>query len=128
MLKRSAAIILTFLYFITVSGFALNLHYCFNQLSSVQIDAPSKTCTNGLAVSKMKCCKDKHIEVKIKDSHEAGVKSTLSKIFNEDIPVILFGNIFFALPGNNIATVSYRGPPDVLHKSPLFLKNCTFRI
>ena len=128
MLKRSAAVILILLYISTVSGFALNLHYCFNRLSSVQIDAPSKACAKGLAVSKMKCCKDKHIEVKVKDSHEAGAKSTLSKIFNEDIPFILFGDIFFKISGDNIATVSYRGPPNALHKSPLFLKNCTFRI
>jgi hypothetical protein len=128
MLKRSAAIILIILYTCTVSGFALNLHYCFNRLSSIQIDAPSKGCTKGLAVSKMKCCKDKHIEIKVKDSHQTGTKSPITRIFNGDLAFISFGNIFFKIPGNSIAAISYRGPPDVLHKSPLFLKNCTFRI
>ncbi len=50
------------LYVVTVSGFALNMHYCFNRLRSVQIDAPANTCTKLLASSKMKCCKDRHIE------------------------------------------------------------------
>jgi hypothetical protein len=128
MLKRSVAVFLVMLYISTVSGFALNLHYCFNRLSSVNIDAPSKACTQGLAVSKMKCCKDKHIEIKVKDAHETGIQSTLSKIFNQDIPTILFGDIFFDMPARDIAAASYRGPPNVLHESPLFIKNCNFRI
>ena len=128
MLKRSVVIVLMMLYVVTVSGFALNLHYCFNHLTSVQIDAPVKTCAKGLAISKMKCCKDKHIEVKVKDAHHAGSGSILSKIFNEDLPLILFGNIFFNLPVTSTAVVVYRGPPDALHSAPIFLQNCTFRI
>lgn len=128
MLKRSVAVILIILYIGTVSGFALNLHYCFNRLSSVQIDAPAKGCVKGFAASKMKCCQDKRIEIKVKDSHETGTQSTLSKIFNQDIPVILFGDIFFDVSGDDVVAITYRGPPDVLYDSPLFLKNCTFRI
>lgn len=119
---------LLLLYISTVSGFALNLHYCFNHLTSVQIDAPVKTCTNGFATGKMKCCQDKHIEVKVKDAHQAGSGSILSKIFNEDLPLILFGNIFFTLPVNYITAVVYRGPADALHPAPVFLQNCAFRI
>ncbi|MFI5160308.1 MAG: hypothetical protein ACHQHN_03480 [Sphingobacteriales bacterium] len=128
MLKRSAALVLMMLYLGTVSGFALNLHYCFNRLSSVEIDAPAKTCTKAVAACKMKCCKDKHIEIKIKDSHETGIRSVISRIFNQDIPAILFGNIFYTIPVNTIAVVAYRGPPDGIRDQPIFQKNCTFRI
>jgi hypothetical protein len=128
MLKRSVAILLVMLYVSTVSGFALNLHYCFNRLSSVRIDAPSKACTKSVAACKMKCCKDKHIDIKVKDAHQTGAKSPITRIFNGDLAFILLGDISFKIPGNSIAIVSYRGPPDGLHKSPLFLKNCTFRI
>jgi hypothetical protein len=127
MLKKSAAILLLLLYVSTVSGFALNLHYCFNRLSSVQIDAPVKTCTKSLAANKMKCCQDKHIEVKVKDAHHGSFGSILSKIFNEDLPLILFGNVFFNLPLNCTAAFVYRGPPPIPDIA-LFLKHHTFRI
>jgi len=127
MLKKSAAILLLLLYISTVSGFALNLHYCFNKLSSVQLDPPAKTCAKTLAANKMKCCSDKHIEVKVKDAHHGSSGSVLSKIFNEDLPLILLGNIFFSLPVNSIAAVVYRGPPPVPDVA-LFLKHRTFRI
>jgi hypothetical protein len=127
MLRKSAAILLLLLYVSTVSGFTLNLHYCFNRLSSVQIDPPAKSCAKNLAASKMKCCQDKHIEVKVKDAHQSSSGSILTKIFNEDLPLILFGNIFFSLPVNLTAAVVYRGPPPVPDIA-LFLKHRTFRV
>jgi len=127
MLKKSAAILLLLLYVSTVSGFALNLHYCFNRLSSVQLDPPAKTRTKILAASKMKCCSDKHIEVKVKDAHHSSSGSILSKIFNEDLPLILFRNIFFSLAASCTAAVVYRGPPPIPDIA-LFLKHRTFRI
>jgi hypothetical protein len=127
MLKKSTAILLLLLYISTVSGFALNLHYCFNRLTSVQIDAPVNTCAKGLVTNKMKCCQDKHIEVKVKDAHHGSSGSILSKIFNEDLPLILFGNIFFSLPVNYTTVVVYRGPPPIPDIA-LFLRNRTFRI
>ncbi|MGZ3777342.1 MAG: HYC_CC_PP family protein [Mucilaginibacter sp.] len=127
MLKKSAAILLMLLYVSTVSGFALNLHYCFNRLSSVQIDPPAKTCAKNLAASKMKCCQDKHIEVKVKDAHHGSFGSVLSKIFNEDLPLILLGNTFFSLPVSCTVAVVYRGPPPIPDIA-LFLKHRTFRI
>lgn len=127
MLKRSAALLLILLYLGTVSGFALNLHYCFNRLSSVKIDAPAKACARGIAVSKMKCCSDKRIEVKVKDSHQAA-KSSILKIFNEELLFIFVdGGIFSFLP-EHAAPAAYRGPPGTLCKAPIYLTNRTFRI
>jgi hypothetical protein len=127
MLKRSAALILILLYLGTVSGFALNLHYCFNHLSSVKIDAPSKACAKGIAVSKMKCCSDKRIEVKVKDSHQPA-KSSILKIFNEELLFIFVDGGFFSFSSDNPAPVAYRGPPDALCKAPIYLINRTIRI
>jgi len=127
MLKKSAAILLLLMYVSTVSGFAMDLHYCFNRLSSVQINPPAKTCPKVLATSKMKCSQDKHIEVKVKDAHHSSSGSILTKIFNEDLPLILAGNIFFNLPANFLAVIAYRGPPPIPDIA-LFLKHRTFRI
>ncbi|HVS91049.1 MAG TPA: hypothetical protein VHE59_03390 [Mucilaginibacter sp.] len=128
MLKKPAAIMLMLLYLVTATGFALNLHYCFGELSSVEIDAPAKFVTKNLLVSKMKCCRDKHIEVKVKDSHQPGAKSSVSKIFNEELLFILTSNIDFSIPQRGLAVISYRGPPDALCTAPIYLKNHTFRI
>ena len=81
MFKRSVAMVLLMLYVITVSGFALNLHYCFNQISSVKVDAPANPCAKVLENSKMKCCKDKHIEIKVKDAHQNNSPLHWSKFF-----------------------------------------------
>ncbi|MBS1532239.1 MAG: hypothetical protein JSU01_18195 [Bacteroidetes bacterium] len=127
MLKKSAAIFLVLLYLSTVSGFALNLHYCFNHLSSVKIDAPAKACVKGFSTAKMKCCHDKRIEVKVKDSHQA-TKSSILKIFNEELLFIFVDGGFFSFSSNNITPAAYRGPPVALSNAPIYLVNCTFRV
>ncbi|HVW16334.1 MAG TPA: hypothetical protein VHB54_21050 [Mucilaginibacter sp.] len=128
MLKRPAILLLLVLYFVTTSGFSLNLHYCFNQLSSVEIDAPPKPCAKNLATAKMKCCRNKHVEVKVKDSHQPAAKSSVSKIFNEELLFILTQTVNFGIPGHYIAVIPYQAPPDVLSKGPIYLANRNFRI
>ncbi|MGN6640379.1 MAG: HYC_CC_PP family protein [Mucilaginibacter sp.] len=127
MLKKPAIIMLMILYLGTVSGFVLNLHYCFNQLSSVKIDAPVKDCTNGRETGKMKCCKDKHFEVKVKDAHQTGSFSFGGKTFAVDLPKIFSENPVPSVQEVLIDKASYRGPP-VAHAIPIFLQNRNFRI
>jgi hypothetical protein len=128
MLKRSVAIILTVLYLGTVSGFALNLHYCFNRLSSVQIDAPAETCVKSLVISKMKCCSDKHVDIKVKDAHQNGSFSFLVKSFAFDLPKASFADFSIAILETSTGKLASRGPPLRSPNVTLYLKNCTFRI
>jgi hypothetical protein len=127
MLKRSAAVVLMVLYVITVSGFALNLHYCFDRISSFQIDAPARSCVKELETKKMKCCKDKHIEVKVKDAHQTGSIAFAGKIFVADLPKLKIADLFIA--GNDLlfSVSSYRGPPPPPDIN-IYLKNCNFRV
>jgi hypothetical protein len=127
MLKKSAAILVILLYLGTVSGFALNLHYCFNHLSSIKIGAPAKACAKCVVASKMKCCSDKRIEVKVKDSHQAA-KSSILKIFNEELLFLFVDGGIFRFSPNHSAPVTYRGPPGALFKAPIYLTNRIFRI
>lgn len=113
------------LYLVTASGFALNLHYCGKTLQSVKIDAPAKKC----GPVKMKCCRDKHLEVKVKDTHKSAAShSLLSKLFMVDLPKLPFEEYLF--PEQEIAAniSANRGPPDGGCKTPVYIKNCTFRI
>ena len=128
MLKRSVVIVLAMLYLVTVSGFALNLHYCFNRLSSVKIDAPANACVKVLQPGKMKCCKDKHIEIKVKDTHQAGSPAYWGKFFPVMLHSFTLADFTFSFKNASIQQLSYRGPPPLPPGTPLFLKNCTFRI
>src|ERR1700761_3203948 len=126
MLKRSAIIALMMLYVVTVSGFALNLHYCFDRLSSVKIDAQA-SCGKSLQTSKMKCCKDKHFEIKVNDTHQAGSPTFWGKFFTFGFPVLSFADPLFSPQNHFTKSLPDRGPPrspDV----PIFLKNNIFRI
>jgi hypothetical protein len=128
MLKKSGAIVLTVLYLITVTGFALNLHYCGKLLTAVKIDAPAKGCNDPMA-GKMKCCKDKQLLVKVKDAHQTSPSSVLGKVFSFQLSHVPFMGITFNMPATTIATGFDRGPPDpLLGNTPIFIKNCTFRI
>lgn len=90
MIKRSATLLLTKVYILTMFGFALNLHYCGSVLAAVKINAPVKNC-NPLVAAK-KCCKDKEIDVKIKDAHQGQSSSFLSGLFSIELPKIPFGD------------------------------------
>ena len=127
MLKRSVAIGLIVLYVGTVFGFVLNFHYCFDRLSSVKVDAPAIACTKVLQTSKMKCCKDSHIEVKVKDAHQSGSTIFWAKLFPVSLINSDFASIAFTPQNPSTEKLQDRGPP-LAPDIPIFLKNCTFRI
>ena len=127
MVKRSVVIVLMMLYVVTVSGFALNLHYCFNRLSSVKVDVPANTCAKVLESSKMKCCKDKHLEIKVKDAHQNNSPLHWSKFFPLSLPVTAFLDFVPATQYFVTGISTERGPPKA-PDVPLFIKNCIFRI
>ncbi|RYZ98828.1 MAG: hypothetical protein EOP47_18345 [Sphingobacteriaceae bacterium] len=129
MLKRTGIIALIMLYTVTVFGFALNFHYCGNKVASVKIDSPAKNCSPNTA-KKMKCCKDKQVDIKVKDVHQAKQsQSFLSKIFSFDIPALPFEEFVLSAQRALIEKLFERGPPQEHQQSiSVFLKNCTLRI
>ncbi|MDN3581654.1 HYC_CC_PP family protein [Mucilaginibacter flavus] len=129
MLKRSGAILLTMLYVVTVMGFALNLHYCGNQVASVKINAPAINCGMDKAAGKMKCCRDSQLQVKVKDVHEGQAASVLAKLFGFEMPNLSFGAYFFSSQESVFEHFFNKAPPDRPTQSiATFIKNCIFRI
>ena len=128
MIKRVSASFLVLLYLITATGFALNLHYCCSQIISVTVNSPVKSYSE-FAACKMKCCQDKHIEVKVKDAHQAQAQSVLAKTAIISLPKMFFPAFAFSL-GSVVEAKNYgKDPPDVLANQPvIYLKNCVFRI
>ncbi|MVN20103.1 HYC_CC_PP family protein [Mucilaginibacter arboris] len=123
MLKRSGIVLVVLLYLVTATGFALNLHFCGNSIESVKIDGPTKKC--GMD---SKCCKNTHLEVKVKDAHQAVHASFTGKNLVFLVPVLSYASSQELLTINQFANpVPDRGPPH-LNSVPVFVKNCTFRI
>jgi hypothetical protein len=123
MLKKSGIILVVLLYLITATGFALNLHFCGNLVESVKINSPTKKC--GMD---SKCCKNTHLDVKVKDAHQPTDASFTGKNLVLSVPALVYP----VYQGNSIASQAVhflpdRGPPPI-NAVPVFIKNCTFRI
>lgn len=129
MFKKLGAIVLTILYLVTAVGFVLNLRYCGKLITAVKIDVPTKNCGNSLMNGKMKCCSEKHFNIKIKDSHQGEFPSFLGRLFSFHVGKMPFANIAFNVPVAAGEKIPGRAPPDLLlNNTPVFIKNCTFRI
>lgn len=124
MFKRVSILTILLLYLVTASGVAVNLHYCGKYLASVQVNAPAKKCSP----VKMKCCHDKHFEVKVKDAHKIQPTSFAAKLFYFDLPKLLLADFLPSLQGVTEAPKLTRGPPDPDCGTPVYIKNCTYRI
>ncbi|MEZ2338476.1 hypothetical protein AB6735_22700 [Mucilaginibacter sp. RCC_168] len=129
MIKRSGALLLTLLYTVTVLGFALNLHYCGTQIASVKIDSPAISCKMDQACGKTKCCKNKQLQIKVKDAHQIEPVSILSKLFGFDVPRLSFNGLFTPSRQSFASPSLERGPPGMPWQNiATFIKNCIFRI
>lgn len=129
MMKKLLVLSLAILYTVTVPGFAINFHYCFNRVSDVTINQPVKMCMPQKLVKTPKCCKDKHIEVKVKDGHQSSGLTFSAGNIAFDLPYITYYHSSLAAVEGSIASSFSRGPPVDLSSQPaLFLANRNFRI
>jgi len=129
MLKRSGTLLLLLLYLVTGIGFAVNLHYCGKLITSVKIDASLKSCQETGMMPGMKCCKNKRINIKLKDFHQGQSHSFLSKLFSFRLIAANFASVQFLPQAFLYSPSSYRGPPGrLVTATSVFIKNCTFRI
>ena len=129
MLKRSGTLLLTMLYVITVVGFAINFQYCGKVITDVKINAPLQGCIKSPMAAKMKCCSQKHVDIKIKDAHQTGVSSILAKVFAFQLPVLSFAHFAFINYPVVFQKSLYASPPEPGQSDvAVFIKNCSFRI
>lgn len=120
---------LTMLYTVTVLGFALNLHYCGTQIASVKIDSPAISCKMAQSCDKMQCCKNKQLQIKVKDAHQAEPISILSKLFGIDLPRLSLNGFYAPCQESTVDVSLDRGPPDKPWQNiASFIRNCIFRI
>ena len=121
---------MTKVYLVTAIGFALNLHFCGNVLAAVTVTGPTKTYEQPSAAKK--CCKEKQVDVKIKDVHQAESPSLMMKLFGFEISKIPFGDYVLsaqqALLDKLNATPPPPQPSPASGKEAQYIKNCTLRI
>ncbi|MFY0254840.1 HYC_CC_PP family protein [Chitinophaga sp. 30R24] len=129
-MKRFFAILFAVLYITLTSGVAVNVHYCMGKLASVEWqDTPADHCQKcGKPAKGMDCCKDEFKFCKVTESHQAA--KVLQQGFNPGVdlqlPVRIL-NIPAAFTQQLIAGVYPHDPPEPA-TTPIFLKNCIFRI
>jgi hypothetical protein len=133
MFKRSGAISLALLYTITVLGFALNLHYCGSKVASVKITVPAKKqqAKDATCGMKMDCCKNHHVDVKVKDDHKAQENTSfMAKLFAFKVPKLPFEDVLFSAQKILLEKLFDRGPPENEPKSKVsvYIKNCVYRL
>lgn len=77
----------------------------------------------------MKCCKNKRIDIRIKDAHEGQAPTFLGKIITLKLTALNYMPLYLLPQPVCVKRSSYRGPPDrLISLTPVFLKNCNFRI
>lgn len=117
---------LIFLYCLSTSGLALNLHFCGKKLAKVQFLTQKVTsCCSEKAEQESGCCSNQVLKNKVSDSHTPVENSYLSTGFSFVVPTC-----FFAL--KNIPS-EYKKPKIWCLKAPPKQKLnqhmlCVFRI
>ncbi|WP_113651440.1 HYC_CC_PP family protein [Pedobacter namyangjuensis] len=131
-LKQKFAIGLCAFYVLSVVGIALSMHFCGGKLASVALYSNKLACkyckTEPVEKKDDDCCKNKQVDVKVKDSHKAETGFKLPKLFEVETtlphrianfiePVITFFS----------NKLSNKAPPNTSSISKQVL-NCVFRI
>ncbi|MBO9730820.1 MAG: hypothetical protein J7623_19425 [Chitinophaga sp.] len=129
-MKRFFAILFAVLYTTLTSGFTINVHYCMGKLAGIDLqETEAHECRICKMPAKgMDCCKDESKFCKVTESHQAA--KALQQNFSLNIALELPVKTLAApiLAESNIPAGNYHHDPPDLHKTPIFIRNCTFLI
>ncbi len=129
-IRQRTAFGLSLFYLVTVIGLALNLHYCGGKLSSVKLNAPAecKVCKNERKIASGRdCCKTTGFELKVKDSHQAGLKVKLPSDFGIQLFLVPVSTVFNSWNAAFVQVARGNKAPPRAAIVPLHLFNCVFR-
>ena len=131
-MKRSAAFILTLLYFVTSTGATMNYHFCMGEMANISIlGNGDKNCGKcGMEKHPARdngCCKDETKWLKIEDDHKTSpAHFQVPKLPLETISAILFFNDLFA--SQQVCAIPESKAPLRSFEIETYLLNCVFRI
>jgi hypothetical protein len=121
--KRTALILLTAIYLLSLVGIGVNRFYCCGKLTSVKLTYASADHTD-----QNNCCKHESKTFKIKDSHVTTNATVLSSSASAILPAPIYWTSVNTLTERD-APMSYQanappGDPDI----PIYTLNCAYRI
>jgi hypothetical protein len=122
-MKRSALILLTAIYLLSLVGIGVNRFYCCGKLTSVTLTYASADHTD-----KDNCCKNESKSFKIKDSHVTVTSTVLSQTIPAILPdpVYLTAAIIISEQGDH--TGYQANAPPGTPAEPIYTLNCAYRI
>jgi hypothetical protein len=127
--KRTALILLTFVYLLSCTGVAVDRFYCCGKLATVNlIYGASDHSDSKTDKKKDNCCKNERQNFKIKDNHFSAASFSL----HHPLPVVISNRISFDL-GEVASLVPlinvYHGhAPPGFAVVPIYTLYCTYRI
>jgi len=127
-MKRTALILLTAIYLISLMGMSVDRSYCCGKLIAVSSSFGAGDNSSGTSGKKDKCCGHEKQSFKVKDSHFNAV--SLSP--NHPLPAIIPS--FISIADEPIVTslhtkIVYKGNAPPGHSDiPVYTLNCTYRI
>lgn len=130
-MKKVLVTLLAVFYLGVSSGATVHFHYCMGQLINVGLGhEKGSECSNcGMKkTAAKKCCQDKHQQFKVEKAQNTAENNLLLKQFTVSAPLLQFTE----LPVQSDLAVTSEHPlshaPPGAGKTPVFIRNCTFRI
>jgi hypothetical protein len=138
-MKKVLATILAVIYLSTSMGATVHLHYCMNKLVAWGLlDHSGKDCSfcgmqnrrsaKGCTVAKKDCCRDEHRQIRTDKDQKPGQSFTEFAKIIPSAAILSYSawtDPFVAAPVLTLPVV--KGPP-LNTDTPVFLRNCNFRI
>jgi hypothetical protein len=128
-MKKIFLCILTMMYMMVSSGFAMEIHYCMGKKAGVGLygTANDKCGRCGMKANTTGCCHDEHHFYKLSDSHK-NVFNNISFAGTEKAVIHEYLVIDWDLPSDAaLRVVNNHSPPDDTGPSACVL-NCVFRL
>ncbi|MGY4539836.1 hypothetical protein ACVW0P_004277 [Mucilaginibacter sp. UYNi724] len=122
-MKRSALIILTAIYLLSLVGIGINRFYCCGKLTSVTLTYASADHTD-----KDNCCKNESKSFKIKDSHVTGNTAVLSPSTPAILPAPTYLDAADILSELSTPINYQANAPPGNADVPIYTLNCAYRI
>jgi hypothetical protein len=122
-MKRTALLLLTAIYLLSLVGIGINRFYCCGKLASVTLTYASADHTD-----QNHCCKHDTKSFKIKDSHVTVNTTVLSPSMPAILPVPAYQTAVNSLTEQAIHTGYQANAPPENPDIPIYTLNCAYRI
>lgn len=131
-MKRSLLTLLILFYLGTTSGMTVHFHYCMGKLASWGFTQPESTmckiCKAPKKSSGKSCCKDDYKQAKVDKSQKTSTTVYQFQPLTALQPDKTNWNLAYVPVPLETGKASLSHAPPLIGDTPVFIRNCTFRI